>query len=132
MKFLLAEVDSWAGRDELLKHIKREVKRDPMWIVPNFLPSNQSIFVLFVGNEIASLAHMSVLSVGVEFSFCFTPVGKRRRGFNRTLRKKIIAFYRGRECTTFISTPFAESHSVSLLNSSGFRKGYGDRLFLTG
>ena len=82
---------------------------------------NNSIFLLSDNNEILSVCHITFLEKNtIQFSFCYTPISKRRKGYNELLRISIINYYKDNTDTKkFTSIPLPMSKSVYLLEKMG-------------
>ena len=122
LKILILE--SWLGYEFLKKEIKKILKIDKEynWIYPKKIPPDQKIVFLLENNEILSFIHITKNYNEVEFSFSYTIINHRRRGYNKKLRKIIIDSFEKEGIKKFTSTPINGSFSIPLLKSLGFIK----------
>ena len=83
------EVESWKGNKILKKKLDKILKQEKEygWNYPKRIGKNQRlIFLLSDENVILSVCHITFLKEDtIQFSFCYTPVTKRRKGYNLSL-----------------------------------------------
>ena len=117
-------IDSWKKHKLLKKEIKRVLKleNEYNWIYPKKIPPDQKIVFLLENNEILSFVHITEIDQELQFSFSYTPINKRRKGYNKKLREFIIDTFKKNGIKKFTSTPINGSNSVPLLESLGFIK----------
>ena len=122
----ILELYSWTNEYNLLqKQLKNALKNDSDfgWNYPKKLKDNERlIFLLDDDNNILTVIHISLFDSKLEFSFSYTPIDKRRNGYNKKLRIKNIEHYTKLGITHFMSTPLPGSNSIPLLISLGFEK----------
>lgn len=128
------EVSSWKNNKILRKKLEKILKQETEfgWNYPKRISKNQRlIFLLSDNNEILSVCHITFLEKNtIQFSFCYTPITKRRKGYNEMLRISIINYYKDNTDTKiFTSKPLPKSKSVYLLEKMGFKK-TGDKYIL--
>jgi len=121
------EVHSWKNDKVLRKNLEKALKQETEfgWNYPKRISKNQRlIFLLSDENEILSLCHITFLEENtIQFSFCYTPILKRRNGYNELLRISIINSYKDNSgIKAFTSLPLPNSKSVYLLEKLGFKK----------
>lgn len=121
------EVSSWKNNKILRKKLEKILKQETEfgWNYPKRISKNQRlIFLLSDNNEILSVCHITFLEKNtIQFSFCYTPISKRRKGYNEMLRISIINYYKDNTDTKkFTSKPLPMSKSVYLLEKMGFKK----------
>ena len=92
------EVSSWKNNKILRKKLEKILKQETEfgWNYPKRISKNQRlIFLLSDNNEILSVCHITFLEKNtIQFSFCYTPISKRRKGYNEMLRISIINYYK--------------------------------------
>jgi hypothetical protein len=117
-------LESWLGYEFLKKKIKKILKIDKEynWIYPKKIPPDQKIVFLLENNEILSFIHITKNNNEVEFSFSYTPINHRRKGYNKQLRLYIIDTFKKEGIKKYTSTPILGSNSIPLLESLGFNK----------
>jgi hypothetical protein len=121
------EVHSWKNNKILRKKLDKILKQEKEygWNYPKRIGKNQRlIFLLSDENDILSVCHITFLEENtLQFSFCYTPILKRRRGYNQFLREQIINYFKNNaNIHTFTSIPLPGSKSVHLLEKMGFIK----------
>ncbi len=121
------EVSSWKNNKILRKNLEKILNQETEfgWNYPKRISKNQRlIFLLSDNNDILSVCHITFLEKNtIQFSFCYTPISKRRKGYNEMLRISIINNYKDNTDTKkFTSKPLPKSKSVYLLEKMGFKK----------
>ena len=121
------EVYSWKNNKILRKKLEKILKQEKEfgWNYPKRISRNQRlIFLLSNNNDILSLCHITFLEKQtIQFSFCYTPISERKKGYNELLRIRIINYYKDNTDTKkFTSVPLPKSKSVYLLEKMGFKK----------
>ena len=121
------EVHSWKNDKVLRKKLEKVLKQETEfgWNYPKRISKNQKlIFSLSDEREILSLCHITFLEENtIQFSFCYTPILKRRNRYNELLRISIIIKYKDNSnIKGFTSLPLPNSKSVYLLEKMGFKK----------
>ena len=120
-------VKEWKKENNFFKNqLKKLLKEDKItsWIFLRKIPNNQRLYFL-INNEKIILSFIHVYKTKnneLQFSYSYTPINKRRKGYNKKLRYHVIEKYKKKGFIYFTSIPFDGANSKNLLIKLGFKK----------
>lgn len=117
-------LDNWKDNKYIEKQLKQQLKIENIynWNYPKNFKTNEKLIFLLENKIILSVLHITIINNELEFTFSFTPINKRRNGYNKKLRLYIINKYKKIGINKYTSTPYPDSNSIPLLKSIGFIK----------
>ena len=115
---------TWKNNKDLQKKLNNQLKLDNDfgWKYPKKINQNQRLIFLLDNRNILSILHITLQKNELEFSFSYTPIEKRRNGYNKKLRLFVINKFKKEGYNKYTSTPYKEANSIPLLKSLGFKK----------
>lgn len=127
-------LDSWENNKNLKSKLKEILKNDNEfgWNYPKKIKVNEKLIFLLNNEKLLSVIHIMTKNNILEFSFSYTPINERRKGYNKNLRLFIINYYQKENINKFTSTPFKNANSIPLLESLGFEKKKNRYILFTG
>lgn len=127
-------IKKWKRSNKYLQiKLKKILKEDNItsWKFMKTIPNNQILcFILNKQRNILTFIHIYISKKKeLQFSFSYTPILERRKGYNKKLRLHIIKNYRRKGIKKFTSIPFEGANSENLLIKIGFKKEEGRYIY---
>ncbi len=115
---------TWKNNKDLQKNLNNQLKLDTEfgWKYPKKINDNQRLIFLLDNRNILSILHITLQKNELEFSFSYTPINERRKGYNKKLRLFVIDKFKKEGYNKYTSTPYKGANSIPLLKSLGFKK----------